>query len=492
MSRINTNVPALQAINRLGQNQLDLNVRLERLGTGLRINRGGDDPAGLIASETLRSEISGIQQAISNSSRAINVISTVEGALNEVSSLMLDLRGLVVGTANDGALTPEEIDANQLEIDNILASIDRIANNTTFGRQKLLDGTRDYNVSSVNTADLASVQIYGARIAENSSREIIVQLTQSAETGNVAFQGAFAGTPQGAGVESFTSAVTLEVAGTVGSEILSFASGTSLTSIRNAINDVSIVTGVSALISTTNVGGITSSLVINSTSYGSDAFVTVKPITGNFIEMGNNGVTTKDFGVDAGVLINGQLAAARGLQLDLRSSGLDMRAFLTQTFGSGGDPTPTTTFQITGGGSIFQVTPEVTPLGQINVGIGSVSTANLGNNVSGFLRTIGSGGANEVRKKNFVAAQAIITEAVNQIAVLRGRLGSVQKNQIETNIRSQQVALENVTASESSIRDADMASEVAALTRAQILVQSTQATLQIATSAPSAVLSLLG
>jgi flagellin len=76
--------------------------------------------------------------------------------------------------------------------------------------------------------------------------------------------------------------------------------------------------------------------------------------------------------------------------------------------------------------------------------------------------------------------------------VIRGRLGSLQKNQLQTNINSQQVALENVTASESAIRDADIAEEVAALTRAQILVQSTQATLLIATNAPSAVLSLLG
>ena len=105
MSRINTNVPALQAINRLGRNNLDLNIRLERLATGLRINRGADDPAGLIASETLRAEINGIRQAISNSERGINVISTAEGALNEVSALLLDLRALLVSTANEGALT---------------------------------------------------------------------------------------------------------------------------------------------------------------------------------------------------------------------------------------------------------------------------------------------------------------------------------------------------------------------------------------------------
>ena len=495
MSRINTNVPALQAINRLGRNNLDLNVRLERLGTGLRINRGSDDPAGLIASETLRAEINGIRQAITNSSRGINVISTAEGALNEVSALLLDLRALLVSTANEGALTGEEVDANQLEIDALLASVDRIANTTTFGGLRLLDGSRDYTTSSIDTTDLASVKLFAARVPENATRNILVQLTNSAETGNVSFAGAFAGTAQGAGVGSFTSATTIEIAGSVGSEVLSFASGTTLTSIRDAINDVKLTTGVTAFVSTTAaVAGIaaTSSLVVNSTSYGSAEFVTIKPISGNFVENGNSGTINKDFGVDAGVVINGQTAASKGLRVDLNSNGLDLRLYLTETFGNGGDATTTTSFQVTGGGSIFQVTSKVTPLGQINVGIGSVSSANLGNNVVGFLSTIGSGGVNEVRKKNFITAQGIISEAINQVAVLRGRLGSLQKNQFETNIRSQQVALENVTAAESSIRDADMAAEVAALTRAQILVQSTQATLQIATNAPTAILSLLG
>ena len=84
MTRINTNIPSLQAGHILARNQEDLTLRLERLSTGLRINRGRDDPAGLIASEVLRSEIRGITQAIENSQRAINVISTAEGALNEL------------------------------------------------------------------------------------------------------------------------------------------------------------------------------------------------------------------------------------------------------------------------------------------------------------------------------------------------------------------------------------------------------------------------
>src|SRR5437879_1324011 len=104
MSRINTNVAALSAQRGLATSQRSLTSTLQRLSSGLRINSGADDPAGLIASEGLRSEIAGINQAVDNSSRATNVISTAEGALSEVSSLLLNVKALIVQAANSGAL----------------------------------------------------------------------------------------------------------------------------------------------------------------------------------------------------------------------------------------------------------------------------------------------------------------------------------------------------------------------------------------------------
>src|SRR5258708_23874788 len=100
MSRINTNISSLQAIHTLTRNQTDLSTRLQRLSTGLKINTGKDAPAGLIASETLRSEISGIHQAIDNSQRADNLINTAEGALSEVSPLLREKQGLTTPAAN--------------------------------------------------------------------------------------------------------------------------------------------------------------------------------------------------------------------------------------------------------------------------------------------------------------------------------------------------------------------------------------------------------
>ncbi|MCP4591137.1 MAG: flagellin [bacterium] len=475
MTRINTNIPSIIAQGRMRNNLNDLNTRLERLSTGLRINRGADDPAGLIASETLRSEMSSLRQAIANSDRAVNMLSTAEGSLNEVSSLLLEIKGLVVDMANAGALGPEEVAADQLEIDSILSSIDRIANTTQFAGKKLLNGTLDYAMSNVNTSHVASVQVYGARIPEGASKNITVQMTASAETALRTFDNA----------SKVTSAATVEIAGMRGTEILSFTSGTTFSEIVTAVNDNTGVTGVSASLSGT-------ALRMDSVDFGSDAFVSVKSISGNFVwgtSAVTTGITSTDTGVDAGVLVNGQVASTNGLRVDIRTAALDSRFYLDSSFAQS---STSTAFQVTGGGSLFQISPEVSPLGQINVGLASVSTANLGNTITGYLNSIKSGGTNAVNQNNFIAAEDIVNESINQVAVFRGRLGSLQKNQIQTNINSQQVALENVTASESIIRDADMAVEVSALTRAQILVQATQQTLGLANQQPQIALQLLG
>src|SRR6476659_6171929 len=159
MARINTNVASLTAQRGLAKTQKSLQDTLQRLSSGLRINRGADDPAGLIASEGLRSEISGITQAIDNSSRASNVISTAEGSLSVVASPLLNVKNLIVQAANTGALSPDEIAANQLQVDSAVESITRISNTTTFAGLHLLNGSLDYITSGVNTADIKALDI---------------------------------------------------------------------------------------------------------------------------------------------------------------------------------------------------------------------------------------------------------------------------------------------------------------------------------------------
>lgn len=465
MSRINTNISSLQAIHRLNKNQGDLATRLQRLSSGLKINTGKDAPAGLIASETLRSEINGINQAIDNSQRAGNVINTAEGALGEVSALLLEIQSLTNQAANSGALSPDEIKANQLQVDAILNSINRVANTTQFNGVKLLNGSLDYTTSGLNAAQIDVATINTAKLPENGSINITVAVTASAKLGTVVFS------PDGIG----GTPTTIEIAGNQGTEQLSFAASAHNSAIMVAINQIKGSTGVSAVLSGT-------ALKMTSMDYGSRQFVSVKTINGSF-------VNAKQFGADASVNINGSKAEVDGVVASVRTGDLDVQlrldpAFATQTAAS-------SSFHITGGGARFQLGSEVNRQGQVQIGIGAVATSKLGNEIDGFLSSLASGGGNSLVSGNTSQAQKILSSAIRQVATLRGRLGAFQKNILETNVNSLSVALENVTASESAIRDADFAAETAAMTRSQILVQATTSVLAQANSTPQNVLSLL-
>src|SRR3954470_3495572 len=188
MARINTNVASLTAQRGLGRSQRTLNDTLQRLSSGLRINRGADDPAGLIASEGLRSEISGINQAVDNSSRANNVISTAEGALNEVASLLLNVKSLVVQAANSGAMSSDEIAANQLQVDSAVQSITRIADTTTFAGLHLINGSLDYLTSGVNTTDIKALHVNQANFGTRANIPVQVDVVTSARTAELEFR----------------------------------------------------------------------------------------------------------------------------------------------------------------------------------------------------------------------------------------------------------------------------------------------------------------
>ena len=179
MTRINTNVSSLIAQTNLGRVNADLQIRLTRLSTGLRINSGKDDPAGLIASENLRRDIRSIEKAISNTERANQVIATADSALNQVSGLLNDIRALVVEAANSGAVSDEQIAANQLQVDSILNTINRIAGSTSFQGTKLLNGNYDYTASGVTTTDLNDVRVNAARVPDGDD----AALRRSARSG---------------------------------------------------------------------------------------------------------------------------------------------------------------------------------------------------------------------------------------------------------------------------------------------------------------------
>src|SRR4029079_8627444 len=173
MSRINTNVSSLIAQRVLRKNNDGLNTSLQRLSTGLKINSGADNPAGLIASENLRAEKAGISQAIDNAGRASNIIGTAEGGLSEVSNLLTELQSLVGQAANSGGLSTEEVQANQLQVDSILNTINRIAQSTAFQGKKLLNGNYAYTTSGVTSTSFDNVHINAARIPDGATVDVV-------------------------------------------------------------------------------------------------------------------------------------------------------------------------------------------------------------------------------------------------------------------------------------------------------------------------------
>ncbi len=468
MSRINTNIPSMVATRILRFQNRSLNQALTRLSTGLRINTGADDPAGLIASESLRAEKVAISAAIQNIGRANNVVATAESGLDEINKLLLELEDLVTKSANEAGISADERDANQLQIDAILESINRIASSAEFQGRKLLDGTLDYTTSNIATSALADVNVLAARIPNNGYLNVAIEVTQSAQLAYIDYSASATG----------AGTTTIEITGNLGTEVFSFASKTAIADVAAAINQSKDLTGVSAYVS----GNL---LRMTSTQYGSDQFVKINVLAGTFSTS-----KAEDFGQDAGVLVNGVAANVQGLNARVRSATVSLDLELTADLGTkvGG----TTSFQVTGGGADFMISPTVSLTGLASLGITSVSTGKLGKSSTGFLSSLASGQANDLKSGNFAVAQRIIRAAQTQVAELRGRLGAFQKNTLETMANALRVTLENTTAAESSIRDADFAVETSNLTRAQILVQSATNVLRLANAQPQAVLALLG
>ena len=145
--RIFNNIPSLNAQRILGLNNDRLAVSVERISSGIRINRAADDAAGLAISEALRSDIRALRQAVRNANDGISLINVTEGALNEQSSILIRLRELS-SQASTGTVGSTERQTIQLEFDALRAEIDRIADTTAFNGQKLVDGSLASTASS--------------------------------------------------------------------------------------------------------------------------------------------------------------------------------------------------------------------------------------------------------------------------------------------------------------------------------------------------------
>ncbi len=467
MARINTNVSALTARRHLNISYRELNQTMEHLSTGLRISRGKDDPAGLIVSERLRSEISAVGQAVSNTQRAKVVIATAEGALDEVAALLKDIQAKIVEAANEGAFSEEEIEANQLQIDSAIDSITRIANTTTFAGRKLLDGSLAYETDNVDLAAVRDLDIRAVQFGDRSTVNVNVDVLQPASQATLRFPFAALG-----------SAVTLEIRGTDGVTTLPFASGATPAQVASGIAAVADATNVTAFVS----GG---DLIMQSRGFGEREYVQVRELQGNFPPSASGEMKRR--GGDTVATINGSLARADGKKLTLKNPTLDLGLTVAAS-------TYSTTFDVTGGGALFQVGPQVNTNLQVNMAVNSVHASRLGEESLGYLAEVKTGGAYSITNADpeYSTASKIVTKAIDQISVLRGRLGSFERNTLDTNMNQLGITQENLMSAESTIRDADFAYETSKLARDQILVNAGTTVLTMANQTTQSVLRLLG
>jgi flagellin len=469
------------ALNNLESTDISLQGSTERLSTGLQINNGSDNPAGLIISQGMQSELEGITQAIQNTQNANNMAKTADGALSEVGNLLLSLRGLAVNAANSAVMDAAAVQADQTQVTSILQSINAIATDTEFDSKKLLDGTAGTLANITDGTDISSMNFIGAfgpGSIENGP--ITISKVQSATDAIVTLGQSFASA--GAIV---TTAGTMVVNG----YSISTPGTDTVQDLVDKINAASAQTGVTAQISGTGPVNIVLSASNYGSQYGITYFDANKVLDTKTSETASgkdavfNVSATTSAGLQTVTFTGGMNSTATGLMLT-DTSGNSIN--LTQTGNANITTVPVAIGQITSGSVQFQIGPDA---GQsVNFSLPSVFTQNLGVGVVAgqSLANIDlttTNGANN--------AMSIIEAATQQVATLRGQIGSFQSNILEAGQSYLQIANENLTASESSITDTNVASEMTTYTQLQILQQSGISVLAQANAEPKSILTLL-
>jgi flagellin len=347
---------------------------------------------------------------------------------------------------------------------------------------KLLNGTYDYSTSGLGTTSaFTSISVNSAKVG-STTLAVNVAVVTSAQTGQLNFLGSSTG---------LNGAATVSFAGNKGAVQLSFASSTHSSAVVASINQFTDSTGVQATLSAD-----TKSVILRSTGYGASQFVTIGASnTTAFSTQNPAGISaTNNYGRNATLTVNGTAAVSDGLNVKaVFGDLLDVDFTLNSSINTNG---ASKTFGITGGGATFSLGAQVSTANSASIGIESVNTASLGKFVQNgtvyTLSDLAAGKTAAVNTGDTNLAQSIVDRAIKDVAGLRGRLGAFQKNVLGSTINSLNVALENVSSSNSAIRDTDFASETSNLTRNQILVQAATSVLSQANQSPQSVLKLLG
>ncbi len=308
------NLNALSAQNTLNANNAKMSTSLTRLSTGYKINSGKDDPSGLVISEQLRAQNVGLERAVQNTQEANNVLGIAEGALNEMNNILKKMRQLAVHSANNGVTSPEQVAADQAEVDSSIQTLDRIARTTKFSDQFLLNGNKELQYdSSVMVTDSMDMKLVNESLSDirqifkrddfkmniNFSGVGTNSSSQDVDNGNEAQKAYFeisknesAATQVVTGNADSTKNYTLTddqaftLSGNQGSRYLSFAKGTHLGEMVTSINSVKDSTGVEATLVYDSNATVTDLSAGNTQDIGTAAHTTAQADVFNRTELG--------------------------------------------------------------------------------------------------------------------------------------------------------------------------------------------------------------
>ena len=486
---INHNTQALNTHRNLVNVDKRMKTSLEHLSSGEKIVRAADGPAALMISEQMRAQIGSISQAISNAEIAVSAVQTTEASLDEVNRLLVGMRQLAIHAANEGANDFNMLEADQLEIRNSLDSINRISEMAQFGTRKLLDGSRGVNGVAAGKG-LTYIQA-STKTKASPDTGYEVRVTQGATRAQL-HGGELPMTEEGKVVTGID--LTLQEAGRVAR--YTTKAGDDLNIVINSLQHEANLNGLQLDVEPKDfiiengapkpVGGWT----ITHRDYGSAKTFTVVSSVPGVLSKEEGVPEVVNNGKDIQGTINFQIAEGEGNEL---TAGEGTVADGLRVSYSGPTPedlnTPVGRVSVTQNSLIFQVGPNA---GQkVSISLDKVSAQSLGRNVpneSGFrslddITVLNPQGAQDTMR--------LVERAIDGVNRVRAQLGAVQKNALESQLRSLAISREELTNAESVIRDADMAAELSEFVRNQVIAQSSMAMLGQAHQAPRNVLTLL-
>lgn len=519
--RIQHNIAALNSYRNLSNNNNAVSKNLEKLSSGYRINRAGDDAAGLAISEKMRAQITGLETAQKNANDGISLVQTAEGALTEVHSMLNRMVDLSTQAAN--GTYDNETDRNNLqkEIQSLKDEIDRISEGTNFNGINLLDGSMgssstgrvavDVKYSGL-TSNPSALALQSATAAKStiaggtgtlSAQKYNLELTYADESGNLQKKTVeFTGSAGQANTTANLGAMKDALTDALGDGFTVAVDTTNLTITAKDSGAGNKLEVFNAKLTVADTGAaVTNGMGAATNQKGEDAYYNLVTGTGH-MDVYNGSGDAKDHIFE----INGQKFAfantAGSAKLDpdvnyvtvtgTNITAADVSSMVTLInnktgIGATVDGTTDTVINLkagtkassAGNGLVLQIGDTADKFNQLTVSVGNMSSSALG-----------LGGVNVGTQEGAKAAVKVIKDAINQVSSTRGDLGAAQ-NRLEHTVSNLSVTSENMSAAESRIRDVDMASEMMAYTKNNILVQASQAMLAQANQIPQGVLQLL-